>query len=83
MVLTQYKNLLTSKKSEYHESDTKITELENFTNNLDQTRFWKGLKSRDDTVKQKGVALISEENWLNYLQSPHSNKPLNFNNDDY
>ena len=33
MVLTQYKNLLTSKKSEYY--DTKITKLEHSTNNLD------------------------------------------------
>ena len=53
MVLTQYKDLLTSKKSEYY--DTKVTESENSTNNSDQTRFWKGLKSRDDTFKQKGA----------------------------
>ena len=65
---TQYKTLLTSKKSEYY--DTKITELENSTNNLDQTSFWKCLKSIDDTVKQKDVQLIvSEQNWLCYFQS--------------
>ena len=76
MVLTQYKNLLTSKKSEYY--DTKITELENSTNNLDQTSFWKCLKSIDDPVKQKDLPLlISEQNWLYYFQSLHSNKPLN------
>ena len=76
MVLTQYKNLLTSKKSEYY--DTKITKLENSTNNLDQTSFWKCLKSIDDPVKQKDLPLlISEQNWLYYFQSLHSNKPLN------
>ena len=58
MVLTQYKNLLTSKKSEYY--DTKITKLEHSTNNLDQTSFWKCLKSIDGTVKQKDVQLISQ-----------------------
>lgn len=68
-------DLLTSKKSEYY--DTKVTESENSTNNSDQTRFWKGIKSREDTVKQKGVPLISKGNWLNYLQSLHSNKPHN------
>lgn len=82
MVLTlqawywQYNNLLTSKKREYY--DTKISELENSTNNLDQTSFWKCLKSIDDTVQQKDVPLlISEQNWLYYFQSLHSTKPLN------
>lgn len=75
MVLTQYKNLLTSKKSEYY--DTKITKLEHSTNNFDQTSFWKCLKFIDDTVKQKDVQLISEQNWLCYFQSLHSNRPLN------
>ena len=66
----------TSKKSEYY--DTKITELGNSTNNLDQTSFWKCLKLIDDSVKQKDVPLlISEQNWLYYFQSLHSNKPLN------
>ena len=68
--------MLTSKKREYY--DTKISELENSTNNLDQTSFWKCLKSIDDTVKQKDVPLlISEQNWLYYFQSLLSNKPLN------
>ena len=31
----------------------------------------------DDTVRQNDVPLISEQNWLNYFQSLHSNKPLN------
>ena len=58
MVLTQYNNLLTSKKSEYY--DTKITELENSTNNLDRTSFWKCLKLIDDTVKQKDVPYLNK-----------------------
>ena len=31
----------------------------------------------DDTQKDKDIPLISEERWLNYFRSLHSEKPLN------
>ena len=57
--------------------NAKITELESPTNNLDQTSFWKCLKSTNATVKQKDAPLISEQTWLNGLQSLHSNTHVN------
>ena len=74
-VLMQYKRLLNSKKIEYY--NDKISELEDTTNNSDTTQFWKCLKSMDDTTKVQDIPLISEENWLLYFQSLHSNEPLN------
>ena len=74
-VLTQYKTLLYSKKNEYY--NAKILELEDSAEHTDTTKFWKCLKSMDDTIKVKDDPLVSEENWLLHFQSLHSNEPLN------
>ena len=64
------------KRTEYFNS--KITELEESTENPDKQRFWQCLKSMDDTRKEKhDLSLISEETWLNHFHSLHSSKPLN------
>ena len=54
-----------------------ITELEKSAENSDKKHFWQCLKSMDDTQKDKDIPLISEERWLNYFRSLHSEKPLN------
>ena len=46
------------------------------TYNLDTKKFWNCLKSMDDTTKYKDTPPIAEENWMNYFQCLHSNKPL-------
>ena len=74
-VLKEYKTLLNNKRNEYYNS--KISELEDTTLNSDKKHFWKRLKSMDDSVKQKVTPEISEENWLRYFQSFHSNDLLN------
>lgn len=50
-VLTEYKTPLCRKRTEYYSS--KITELEESTENPDKQRFWQCLKSMDDTRKEK------------------------------
>ena len=74
-VRTQYKTLLNSKKNEYY--NAKILELEDSAEHTDTTKFWKCLKSVDDTIKVKDDPLVSEENWLLQFQSLHCNEPLN------
>ena len=74
-VLTQYKTLLHSKKNEQY--NAKILQLEDSAKNTDMTKFWKCLESMDDTMKAKHTPLVSEENWLSYSQSVHSNAPPN------
>lgn len=73
--LTQYKKLLISRKNEYY--NAKISELEKPADNSDATSFWTCLKSMDDIRKEKDVPLVSEENWLQYFRSLHSNELLN------
>ena len=73
--LTQYKKLLISRKNEYY--NAKISELEKPADNSDATSFWTCLKSMDDIRKEKDVPLVSEENWLQYFGSLHSNELLN------
>ena len=74
IVLQQYKKLLTHKINEYY--NNKLSELEDITYNLDTKKFWNCLKSMDDTIKYKDTPPIAEENWMNYFQCLHSNKPL-------
>ena len=66
---------MSRKQTEYYNS--KITELEKSAENSDKKHFWQCLKSMDDTQKDKDIPLISEERWLNYSRSLHSEKPLN------
>ena len=73
--LKQYKTLLNNKRNEYY--NNKISELEDTTLNSDKKYFWNCLKSVDDSVKQKAIPDISEENWLRHFQSLHSNDLLN------
>ena len=61
--------------NEYY--NAKISELEKTADNSGATTFWTCLKSMDDTRKEKGVPLVSEENWLQYFRSLHSNELLN------
>ena len=75
IALADYKKLLSRKQTEYYNS--KITELEKSAENSDKKHFWQCLKSMDDTQKEKDIPLISEERWLNYFRSLHSEKPLN------
>ena len=75
IALADYKQLLSRKQTEYYNS--KITELEKSAENSDKKHFWQCLKSMDDTQKDKDIPLISEERWLNYFRSLHSEKPLN------
>ena len=73
---TQYKTLLNSEKNGYY--NAKILESgEDSVEHTDTTKFWKCLKSMDDTMKVKDDHLVSEENWLLYFQSLHSNEPVN------
>ena len=74
IALADYKQLLRRKQTEYHNS--KITELEKSAENSDKKHFWQCLKSMDDTQKDKDIPLISEERWLNYFRSLHSEKPF-------
>ena len=74
IALAVYKKLLSRKQTEYYNS--KITELEKSAENSDKKHFWQCLKSMDDTQKDKDISLISEERWLNYFRSLHSEKPL-------
>ena len=75
IALADYKKLLSGKQTEYYNS--KITELEKSAENSDKKHFWQCLKWMDDTQKDKDIPLISEERWLNYFRSLHSEKPLN------
>ena len=68
--------MLCRKRTEY--CNSRITKLEESTENPDKKRFWQYLKSMDDSQTDKDKhPLVSEENWLNYFHSLHSNKPLN------
>ncbi|KAL9983510.1 hypothetical protein ACROYT_G005694 [Oculina patagonica] len=71
----QYKSLLKSKKNDY--CNSKLHNLEEAVNNSDAANFWKCLKSMDDTIKKEDTPLVSEENWLRYFESLHSNDRLN------
>jgi len=53
VVLTEYKKLLCRKRTEYYNS--KITELEESTEDPDKKRFWQCLKSMDDTQEIKMI----------------------------
>ncbi|KAL9969524.1 hypothetical protein ACROYT_G021746 [Oculina patagonica] len=75
VVLMQYKSLLKSKKNDY--CNSKLHNLEEAVNNSDAANFWKCLKSMDDIIKKKDTPLVSEENWLRYFESLHSNDRLN------
>ena len=71
IVLQQYKKLLAHKRNEYY--NNKLSELED---NVQFGKFWNCLKSMDGTIKYKDTPPIAEENWMNYFQCLHSNKPL-------
>ena len=74
-VLKQYKTLLNNKRNEYY--NNKISELEDTTLNSVKKHFWNCLKSMDNSVKQKVIPEISDENWLRHFQSLHSDDLLN------
>ena len=73
IVLQQYKKLLIHKRSEYY---NKLSELEDITCNWDTKKFWNCLKSMDDCIKYKDTTTTAEENWMNYFQCLHLNKPF-------
>jgi len=52
--------------------------LEENAETSDKKRFWECLKSMHDTRKDKDdIPLISEDNWLKYFHSLHSNNRFN------
>ena len=72
----KYQVVLQYKRNEYY--NNKLSELEDTTYNLDTKIYWNCFKSMDDSIKYKDTPPIAEENWMNYFQCRHSNKPLTY-----